>query len=106
MLHPNDSILEFDCTVRVLNCFKRMGIKTIGDLVRLTANDLIRELHFGRKSLREVQEELHAHGLHLFGDPLIRIEGIEYDAFHRPMTEGVSLTYAKNSGFPWYAFCH
>jgi DNA-directed RNA polymerase alpha subunit len=55
-------------TVRTLNCFKADNIETFGQLIKLTANDLLKMPNFGRKSLKEVREELAVLNLKLNGD--------------------------------------
>ena len=48
---------------RVLNCLHCANIYTIGDLVKLNKNDLLKFRNFGRKSLRELDELLNDKGL-------------------------------------------
>ena len=55
-------------TNRTFNCFKADRIETFGQLVKLTANDLLRMPNFGRKSLKEVRDELATLNLKLSGD--------------------------------------
>jgi len=54
-------------TNRTFNCLTSEGIKTIRDLVGKSHNDLLKIPNFGRKSLKEVVEELAKHNLHLKG---------------------------------------
>ena len=46
----------------------RLGITTIGELVRKTGDDLLECKNFGVSSLTEVREKLTQHGLKLRGD--------------------------------------
>ena len=46
----------------------RLGITTIGELVRRTGDDLLECKNFGVTSLNEVREKLTVHGLKLRGD--------------------------------------
>jgi DNA-directed RNA polymerase subunit alpha len=66
---PNamDDILieELELGVRSYNCLKRAGIQTVGDLVSKTESELNAIPNFGKKSIDEVIETLHAHGLGL-----------------------------------------
>jgi len=66
---PNamDDILieELELGVRSYNCLKRAGIQTVGDLVAKTESELNAIPNFGKKSIDEVIETLHARGLAL-----------------------------------------
>jgi DNA-directed RNA polymerase subunit alpha len=66
---PNamDDILieELELGVRSYNCLKRAGIQTVGDLVSKTEGELNAIPNFGKKSIDEVIETLHARGLTL-----------------------------------------
>jgi DNA-directed RNA polymerase subunit alpha len=66
---PNamDDILieELELGVRSYNCLKRAGIQTVGDLVSKTESELAAIPNFGKKSIDEVIETLHARGLGL-----------------------------------------
>lgn len=56
-------IEDLELSVRPYNCLKRANIHTIGDLVRLTEEEIANVKNFGRKSLEEVVEKLAAVGL-------------------------------------------
>ena len=56
---------ELAVSVRVGHCLERLGVKTVGELVRKTAFDLVHEPNFGRRSLVEVELLLKAMGLSL-----------------------------------------
>ncbi len=66
---PNamDDILieELELGVRSYNCLKRAGIQTVGDLVAKSEGELNAIPNFGKKSIDEVIETLHARGLGL-----------------------------------------
>ena len=47
-----------DLSVRALNCLKAADVDTVGDLVRLNRNDLLKFRNFGKKSLTELDELL------------------------------------------------
>ncbi len=59
------SIEELDISQRALNSLKRMGITTIGDLVKMTEEELKNTKNIGRKALAEIKEALSKMGLHL-----------------------------------------
>ncbi|MBV9817382.1 MAG: DNA-directed RNA polymerase subunit alpha [Solirubrobacterales bacterium] len=69
---PNamDDILieELELGVRSYNCLKRAGIQTVGDLLSKTEGELNAIPNFGKKSIDEVIETLHARGLALRND--------------------------------------
>jgi len=54
--------------VRARKCTTKLGINTIGDLVRRTAEDLLECKNFGVTSLNEVREKLTERGLKLRGE--------------------------------------
>jgi len=64
----NRPIAELALSVRARKCMVRLGITTIGELVRHTGDELLECKNFGVTSLNEVREKLAAHGLKLRGD--------------------------------------
>ena len=54
-----------DLTIRAYNCLRRGGITSLGDLVKKTPEDLLAIRTMGRKSVRVIEDELAARGLHL-----------------------------------------
>ena len=52
------SIDELDLTVRSINCLTAENIKTIGQLISKTENDLLKTPNLGRKSLKEIKDDL------------------------------------------------
>ena len=65
-----DSILatrveDMDLTVRSFNCLMRADIKTVGDLVNKTEEEIMKVRNLGRKSLDEVKDKLKSMGLSL-----------------------------------------
>ncbi|MBX3434763.1 MAG: tetratricopeptide repeat protein [Pirellulales bacterium] len=61
-------IAELNLSVRARKCMVRLGLTTIGELVRRTGDDLLECKNFGVTSLNEVREKLTTHGLKLRGD--------------------------------------
>lgn len=59
------SIDELGLSVRSLNCLKRAGKKTLGDLTQSEEAELMKLKNFGQKSLEEVKSVLNEHGLTL-----------------------------------------
>ncbi|MBR5281163.1 MAG: DNA-directed RNA polymerase subunit alpha [Alistipes sp.] len=47
-----------DLSVRALNCLKAADVDTVGDLVKLNRNELLKFRNFGKKSLTELDELL------------------------------------------------
>ncbi len=47
-----------DLSVRALNCLKAADVDTVGDLVKLNRNDLLKFRNFGKESLTELDELL------------------------------------------------
>jgi DNA-directed RNA polymerase subunit alpha len=61
-------ITDLNLSVRARKCTTKLGINTIGDLIRRTAEDLLECKNFGVTSLNEVREKLSERGLKLRGD--------------------------------------
>jgi len=61
-------VSDLNLSVRARKCMIRLGISTIGELLRRTGDDLLECKNFGVTSLNEVREKLVAHGLTLRGD--------------------------------------
>jgi DNA-directed RNA polymerase subunit alpha len=59
---------ELELGVRSLNCLKREGIETVGDLIMKSEQELMCIPNFGRKSLDEVRERLEKNNLKLRGE--------------------------------------
>jgi DNA-directed RNA polymerase alpha subunit len=63
----NTSKIDIWFTNRTFNCLKSENISTIRDLVGKTHNDLLKIPNLGRKSLKEIVDELAKHNLNLKG---------------------------------------
>ena len=61
-------IADLNLSVRARKCMVRLGLSTIGELVRRTGDDLLECKNFGVTSLNEVREKLQISGLKLRGD--------------------------------------
>ena len=61
-------ISDLSLSVRARKCMVRLGLTTIGELVRRTPDDLLECKNFGVTSLNEVREKLTVHGLKLRGE--------------------------------------
>lgn len=61
-------ISELSLSVRARKCMVRLGLTTVGELVRRTPDDLLECKNFGVTSLNEVREKLTIHGLKLRGE--------------------------------------
>ena len=58
-------VTDFELSVRSRNCLQKMGVRNLGDLTRLSEQDLLGGKNFGETSLREIKEMLESKGLHL-----------------------------------------
>jgi len=56
-------IEDLNLSVRAYNCLKRAGITKVGQILEMSADDLLGVRNFGQKSLDELRERLAAHGL-------------------------------------------
>jgi DNA-directed RNA polymerase subunit alpha len=74
-------VTDFELSVRSRNCLKKMNIKTLGDLTRISEPQLLSSKNFGETSLTEIKEMLTTKGLHL-GQSIE--EGAQHDLRFRP----------------------
>jgi DNA-directed RNA polymerase subunit alpha len=58
------SVDELELSVRSSNCLTAANIRTIGDLVQKTEQEMLKYRNFGRKSLKEISDILKNMGLH------------------------------------------
>lgn len=56
-------LADMDLSVRALNCLKAAEVETLGELVSYSKSDLMKFRNFGKKSLTELEELVHAKGL-------------------------------------------
>lgn len=59
------NIKELDLSSRTLNSLKRIGINTVGDLLKYSEDDLITIRNLGGKSIQEIKQKLEELGLSL-----------------------------------------
>jgi DNA-directed RNA polymerase subunit alpha len=58
-------VTDFELSVRSRNCLKKMNIRTLGDLLRTTEQELLSYKNFGETSLNEIKALLASKGLRL-----------------------------------------
>jgi len=58
-------ITDFELSVRSRNCLKKMNIRTLGDLLKTTEQELLSYKNFGETSLNEIKTLLAAKGMRL-----------------------------------------
>ena len=61
----NIPITDFELSVRSRNCLKKMNLKTLGDLLRTSEQELLSYKNFGETSLNEIKALLAQKGLRL-----------------------------------------
>jgi DNA-directed RNA polymerase subunit alpha len=91
-------VTDFELSVRSRNCLKKMNIKTLGDLTRVSEQHLLSSKNFGETSLTEIKEMMASKGLHL-GQSLE--EGAQYDMHYRadqPVSEQEQAVLGKPIG--------
>lgn len=74
-------VTDFELSVRSRNCLKKMNIRSLGDLTRVTEAQLLSSKNFGETSLGEIKEMMTSKGLRL-GQSLE--EGAQHDLRYRP----------------------
>ncbi len=80
-------VTDFELSVRSRNCLKKMNIRTLGDLTRISEQQLLASKNFGETSLAEIKEIMGSKGLHL-GQSLE--EGAHPDLRYRPQQQPLS----------------
>lgn len=92
-------IEDMDFTVRTYNWLKRAGILTVGDLVNLTNEQLMKSRNLGRRSINEIKEKCYELGLQTNFDTFDPKEG-EYilDAQRLGVDVSVTDTNAEEDG--------
>jgi DNA-directed RNA polymerase subunit alpha len=58
-------VTDFELSVRARNCLKKMQIRTLGDLLKISEAELLSYKNFGETSLVEIKQMLSAKGLRL-----------------------------------------
>ncbi len=58
-------VTDFELSVRSRNCLKKMNVRTLGDLTRVSEPQLLSSKNFGETSLAEIKEILTSKGLRL-----------------------------------------
>ncbi|MCX7704289.1 MAG: tetratricopeptide repeat protein, partial [Planctomycetota bacterium] len=58
-------VSDFELSVRSRNCLRKMNIKSLGDLVQRSENELLAYKNFGETSLSEIKQLLASKGLRL-----------------------------------------
>ncbi|MBK7403564.1 MAG: tetratricopeptide repeat protein [Phycisphaerales bacterium] len=58
-------VTDFELSVRARTCLKKMNIRTLGDLLRITEAELMSYKNFGESSLTEIKRMLQTKGLRL-----------------------------------------
>ncbi len=59
----NMPVEQMDLSVRTMNCLRRSGITTVGELIAKGPKELMKLRNFGQKSFEEIQERLTSIGL-------------------------------------------
>jgi DNA-directed RNA polymerase subunit alpha len=79
------SIEDLELSARAYNCLKKVGAKTVRDLLEYSLEDLMAIKHFGAKSATEVRDKLLEFNLKLKGAEIA--EGIGEAALESPEKE-------------------
>ncbi len=61
----NMPVEQLDLSVRTMNCLRRGGISTVGELISKSEQDLLSLRNFGQKSKQELEERLNTLGISL-----------------------------------------
>ena len=61
----NIPVEQLELTVRTMNCLRRAGIATVGEIISKGEKELLKLRNFGQKSKQEIEERLNGLGLSL-----------------------------------------
>ena len=61
----NMPVEQLDLSVRTMNCLRRSGITTVGELIAKGPKELLKLRNFGQKSFQEIEDRLASIGLSL-----------------------------------------
>eukprot|EP00475_Leptophrys_vorax_P033304 TRINITY_DN52146_c2_g1_i6.p1 TRINITY_DN52146_c2_g1~~TRINITY_DN52146_c2_g1_i6.p1 ORF type:complete len:386 (-),score=30.51 TRINITY_DN52146_c2_g1_i6:7-1164(-) len=86
-------VTDFELSVRSRNCLASMNIVTLGDLTKITENDLLEGKNFGETSLVEIRDLMTAHGLSI-GQNLQPAKA--KDSYGAPIGGGAGVAAGKN----------
>jgi DNA-directed RNA polymerase subunit alpha len=86
-------VTDFELSVRSRNCLQKMGVRTLGDLTRITEQELLNSKNFGETSLTEIREMLESKGLDLgqFAHEKTEPEPVQFDTSHLSPDEQAQL---------------
>ena len=80
-------VTDFELSVRSRNCLAKMGVRTLGDLVQRTEQELLSYKNFGETSLQEIKDILAKKGLRL----RMGREEVSLDDQARTILEGIGV---------------
>ncbi len=75
----NIPVTDFELSVRSRNCLQRMGLITLGDLTRISEQQLLGSKNFGETSLVEIQDMMQSKGLDIGQFAVDRGPGVVVD---------------------------
>jgi DNA-directed RNA polymerase subunit alpha len=85
-------VTDFELSVRARNCLKKMQIRTLGDLLKISEAELLSYKNFGETSLVEIKSMLASKGLrlgHTLDGPANRVRKEIYDQLKGRAPESV-----------------
>ena len=91
----NMPVEQLDLSVRTMNCLRRGGILTVGELISKKPKELLQLRNFGQKSFREIEDKLKELGLSLSPQPGLTEEATPEAA--SPEETGTAIDTSKES---------
>ena len=89
-------VTDFELSVRARNCLKKMSIRTLGDLLRISEAELLAYKNFGETSLVEIKQMLSAKGLRLGQRADEQQRHIQREIFDRARASGKEAILGKS----------
>jgi len=91
-------VTDFELTVRARNCLKKMNIRTLGDLLRISEAELLAYKNFGETSLSEIKQMLAAKNLRLGQRADEQQRHIQREIYDRARASGKENSLNKSVG--------
>ncbi len=88
----NMPVEQLDLSVRTMNCLRRGGIATVGELISKKPKDLLQLRNFGQKSFHEIEDKLKELGLSLSPQASLKEEALPEGAIPEEMDTAMDMS--------------
>lgn len=89
-------VSDFELSVRARTCLKKLNIRTLGDLTRISEKQLVAAKNFGEQSLHEIREMMTSRGLAIGQSEKGGTPAAVQSPFNEALTPEEQALYAKS----------